>query len=211
MSEISNAVPTPPKLNAEEQQNPSPATPERVTYVVVDGENIDATLGMSVLGRRPQPEERPRWDRITAYAKELWEQPVRGLFFLNASNGQMPMSFVQALLAMGYTPIPLSGESHEKVVDIGIQRTLEVLNQREGDVLLASHDGDFLPQMSRLLSPGRKVGMLCFREFVNAQFSELEEEGLQFFDLEREVGAFTTMLPRIKIIPLEDFDPAKYL
>lgn len=195
----------------ETSAEPISQNPQRVTYVVVDGENIDATLGMSVLGRRPQPEERPRWDRITAFAEELWDQPVRGLFFLNASNGQMPMSFVQALLAMGYQPIPLSGESHEKVVDIGIQRTLDVINQREGDVLLASHDGDFLPQMTQLLGPGRKVGMLCFREFVNGQFSELEDAGLQFFDLEREVGAFTTMLPRIKIIPLEDFDPSRYL
>ncbi|MGO1423524.1 MAG: NYN domain-containing protein, partial [Brachybacterium sp.] len=26
---------------------------ERTTYLLVDGENIDATLGVSVLGRRP--------------------------------------------------------------------------------------------------------------------------------------------------------------
>ncbi|MCL1899318.1 MAG: nuclease, partial [Promicromonosporaceae bacterium] len=37
----------------------------RKTYLIVDGENIDATLGMNVLGRRPAPDERPRWDRIT--------------------------------------------------------------------------------------------------------------------------------------------------
>ena len=41
------------------------------TYLLVDGENIDATLGMSVLGRRPEPEERPRWDRVLAYCDEL--------------------------------------------------------------------------------------------------------------------------------------------
>jgi len=29
------------------------------TYVLVDGENIDATLGTSILGRRPHPDERP--------------------------------------------------------------------------------------------------------------------------------------------------------
>ncbi|MCW2738704.1 MAG: nuclease, partial [Nocardioides sp.] len=34
---------------------------ERMTYLLVDGENIDATLGTSILGRRPRPEERPRW------------------------------------------------------------------------------------------------------------------------------------------------------
>ena len=74
---------------------------------------------------------------------------MKGLFFLNASSGQLPLTFVQALLALDYRPIPLSGAPGEKVVDIGIQRTLDALADRPGDVLLASHDGDFLPQISR--------------------------------------------------------------
>ena len=41
-----------------------------LTYVLVDGENIDATLGTSILGRRPQPDERPRWDRLLSFARE---------------------------------------------------------------------------------------------------------------------------------------------
>ena len=77
------------------------------TYLLVDGENIDATLGMSVLGRRPEPEERPRWDRVLAYCDELSSadategegNEARALFFLNATSGHMPMSFIQALLA----------------------------------------------------------------------------------------------------------------
>ena len=87
------------------------------TYLLVDGENIDATLGMSVLGRRPEPEERPRWDRVLAYCDELSSadategegNEARALFFLNATSGHMPMSFIQALLAMDYRPVPLAG------------------------------------------------------------------------------------------------------
>ncbi|MFV0253609.1 MAG: nuclease [Beutenbergiaceae bacterium] len=183
----------------------------RQTYLIVDGENIDATLGLSVLGHRPAPEERPRWDRISEFAARRWNQPVRGLFFLNASTGQMPMSFVQALLAMNYHPIPLAGSTSEKVVDIGIQRTLEALRYRDGDVLLASHDGDFLPQLEPLLDGQRQVGVLCFREFVNARVGELTPAGLQIFDLEDDAGAFTAPLPRVRIIPLQQFDPARYL
>ncbi|WP_156251653.1 NYN domain-containing protein [Pseudactinotalea terrae] len=183
----------------------------RQTYLLVDGENIDATLGLSVLGHRPAPEERPRWDRITEFASRSWQQPVRGLFFLNASTGQMPMSFVQALLAMSYHPIPLAGSGSEKVVDIGIQRTLEALKDRPGDVLLASHDGDFLPQLESLLDGERRVGVLCFREFVNAKITELTGAGLEVFDLEDDVAAFNVPLPRVRIIPLEAFDPNRYL
>ncbi|MBD8079057.1 NYN domain-containing protein [Cellulosimicrobium arenosum] len=186
--------------------------PPRRTYLVVDGENIDATLGMNVLGHRPNPEERPRWDRIVDFARQAWGQEVTPLFFLNATSGQMPMSFVQALLAMGYRPIPLAGSGNEKVVDIGIQRTLDAIADRPGDVMLASHDGDFLPQVETLLGDAdRRVGVLAFREFVNIRLTELTARGLEVFDLEDHVGAFTTVLPRVRIIPLEEFDPVRYL
>lgn len=180
------------------------------TYVLIDGENIDATLGLSVLNRRPNPEERPRWDRVISYAQHHAHGPVRALFFLNASSGQMPMGFVQALVAMGFIPIPLSGPSDVKVVDTGIQRTLEAIGDREdGDVLLGSHDGDFIPQVTQLAEEGRRVGVLGFREFVNIKLAEIP--GVHIIDLEHEVGAFTSPLPRIRIITLDEFDPLTYL
>ena len=195
------------------------------TYLLVDGENIDATLGMSVLGRRPEPEERPRWDRVLAYCDKFATQPTdgpggeaRALFFLNATSGHMPMGFVQALLAMDYRPVPLAGtgSSDEKVVDIGIQRTLEALAQRveagaSAHILLGSHDGDYVPQVERLLTAGAQVGVLCFREFLNAQLAALEAHGLSIHDLEADVRAFTSPLPRVRIIPLSEFDPLAFL
>ena len=173
-----------------------PDETQRRTYLLVDGENIDATLGMSVLGHRPAPEERPRWERVTNYAQALWD---------------LPMGFVQALLAVGYHPIPLSGSSTEKVVDIGIQRMLEAINANGGDVLLASHDGDFLPQVEQLLEGDHRVGLLAFREFANARFTELVEDGLTIHDLEDDLGAFNAPLPRVRIIPIGAFDPLRYL
>ena len=110
---------------------------ERTTYLLIDGENIDATLGTSILQRRPQPDERPRWKRLLGYLEDRWDQPVKGLFFL-AIDGEIPIPFVQALTALGFQPIMLRGEG--KVVDIGIQRTAEALLGREDDVVLVSHD-----------------------------------------------------------------------
>jgi uncharacterized protein len=176
------------------------------TFLVVDGENIDATLGVSLLGRRPAPEERPRWDRVRDYARAIWDQPVRGLFFLNASGG-LPMSFVQALTALDYRPVLLSGPSDVKVVDVAIQRTLEALTERgHGDVLLASHDGDFAPQVAALAEQtSRRVGVLGFRELMSSALTDLGS--LEFYDLEDDVGAFTVALPRVRVIPIERFDP----
>lgn len=182
---------------------------QRTTYVLVDGENIDATLGTSILGRRPRPEERPRWERLLQFAESEWGQPAAGLFFL-AAGTELPMSFVQALLAIGYRPVPLSGGPGEKVVDIAIQRTLVELRRREADVLLVSNDGDFVEQASDLLD-GRRVGVVGFAEFRSSAFAALAGRGLEMFDLEYDVAAFNARLPRIRIIPIEEFDPADFL
>lgn len=178
------------------------------TFLLVDGENIDATLGGSLLGRRPAPEERPRWDRVLEHAREVFGQPARGLFFLNGS-GELPMRFVQAISAIGFRPVMLSGPADVKVVDVAIQRTLEALAERDhGDVLLASHDGDFEPQIAALLhATGRRVGVIGFRELISGNLADLKAEGLELFDLEDDAGAFTVALPRVRVIPIEAFDP----
>jgi len=180
---------------------------ERQTYLLIDGENIDATLGTSVLGHRPQPDERPRWNRVLQYMESAWQQPVNGLFFL-AANSELPMSFVQALLAMGYRPIPLSGDG--KIVDIAIQRTAEALKARDADVALLSHDKDFVPQLSDLAADqDRRVAVIGFQEFIAGDLRRIP--GIEVFDLEYEVGAFTASLPRVRIIPIDEFNPLEFL
>lgn len=181
----------------------------RTTYVLVDGENIDATLGTSILGRRPRPEERPRWERLLQFARDRWEQPAKGLFFLAATN-ELPMAFVQALLALGYRPVALSGDVGEKVVDIAIQRMLAELRRHDADVLLVSNDGDFVEQMADLLD-GRRVGVVGFTEFRNQAFDRLVDKGLETYDLEYDVETFNARLPRVRIIPIDDFDPVEFL
>ena len=181
-----------------------------ITWLLVDGENIDATLGSSILGRRPQPEERPRWDRLLQFARDRFDQEATGLFFL-AANTELPMSFVQALLSMGYRPVPLRGDGTEKVVDIAIQRTLRALEDRSDDVLLVSNDGDFLEHVEDLLDGQRRVGVVGFTEFRNHEFGSLASRGLELIDLEYDVEAFTTPLPRVRIIPIDEFDPAAFL
>jgi uncharacterized protein len=181
------------------------------TYLLIDGENLDATLGGSILGRRPAPEERPRWERVLHFAERLWGQPVKALFFINASSGNPPTAFVQALLSLGLRPMLLAGPPGVKVVDVGIMRTLEAIARRPGDVILGSHDIDFYPQIEALLGPGRNVGLLAFREFVNARYEDLQALGLQFLDLEDDAKCFNRALPRVRIIDIDDFDPEAYL
>ena len=168
--------------------------------------------GGSILGARPAPEQRPRWERVLDHAASAWgASDVRGLFFLNASNGSLPMSFVQALLAIGFSRPLLAGRGGRQGGRRRHPATLEAIAERDGDVLLASHDGDFAPEIAQLLGPGRRVGLLAFGEFVSSSLRQLTEQGLEVFDLEHDVAAFTARLPRVRIIQLEEFDPTLYL
>lgn len=189
----------------------SPAAAPPVTYLLIDGENLDSTLGVSVLGHRPSPEERPRWERVIQFAAESWGPPVKTLFFLNASSGSLPMPFVQALLAIGARPIGLSGPSTVKVVDVAIQRTLSAIAGRHGNVMLGSHDGDFYPQIAALLDGRRNVAILAFREYMNHRYVDLVKGGLRIFDLEYDAMCFNQMLPRVRIIDITAFDPEPFL
>jgi uncharacterized protein len=119
------------------------------------------------------------------------------------------MAFVQALTAIGFRPVLLSGPQDVKVVDLAIQRTLAALAERgHGDVLLASHDGDFAPQVAALLDAAdRRVGLIGFRELMSTALTELTADGLELYDLEDDVRAFTVALPRVRVIPIESFDP----
>jgi uncharacterized protein len=182
---------------------------ESTTYLLVDGENIDVTLGTKILGRKPKPDERPRWARLVSFAEQEWGAPVRGLFYMNASEN-LPLPFIQALDAMHFRTVPLSGTADQKVVDIAIQRTLEsIANRPDADVILVSHDGDFIDWITPLLGGERRVGLMGFDEFCNAGYRGLD--GLEFFDLERDVEAFTSRLPRLRVIPIDEFDPLEFL
>jgi putative heme uptake system protein len=112
---------------------------------------------------------------------------------------------------MEYRPIPLRGNSlEEKVVDIGIIRTIEALCGRDGNVLLASHDADFLSSLEALReSRNRRIGLLVFNELVSDSLRRVP--GIEIYDLEDDVGAFDFVLPRVRIIPIDQFDPSLFL
>ncbi|MDR6939816.1 uncharacterized protein J2S36_001359 [Arcanobacterium hippocoleae] len=138
---------------------------------------------------------------------------AQGLFFLNASQ-RVATSFVQALLAIGWQPILLTSQDPElKIVDIGIQKTIEAIVQDKpgAKVVIASHDVDYLPQIEMLLDAGHEVAVLCFREYLSLSLAELEDRGLKIIDLEYDVNAFTIPLSRVTTIDIADFNPHEFI
>ena len=134
--------------------------------------------------------------------------PSPGLFFLNASHGQLPMTFVQALLAMDYRPVPLSGRPTRRSSTSASSARWTCWSTATRTSSCCSHDADFAPQMEALLGGERRVGVIGLREYASFQYSNL---GIQIHDLEDDVQAFKVPLPRVKVIPLDAFDPAYFL
>ena len=147
---------------------------------------------------------------MTEFAERTWGQPVTGLFFLNASNGNLPASFVQALLAMDYRPIPLAGG----VGPEGRRRRHPAHPRRAARPTTTptccwpATTPTSSTHLGALLGGGRKLGLIGLREYMSTQLTGL---GVPLFDLEDDVNAFTQPLPRVRIIPLAEFDPETFL
>ena len=48
-----------------------------------------------------------------------------------------------------------------------------------------------------------------FQEFMAADLRNIP--GIEFFDLEHDVHAFTSTLPRVRIIEIDEFDPLEFI
>ena len=75
---------------------------------------------------------------------------------------------------------------------------------------IANHSASLLPHLARradLVLWTRLGFAYASADLVRA----LEARGLEFLDLEYDVNAFKTRLPRIRVLAIEEFDPAEFL
>ena len=76
--------------------------------------------------------------------------------------------------------------------------------------MLVSHDNDFTPQMEALAKDDdRRVGIVGFSEFMATGLKHVP--GVEFFDLEYDVSAFKSRLPRVRVIEIDEFDPLEFI
>ena len=183
---------------------------ERTTYLLVDGENIDATLGSSILGRRPATRGAPP----LGPAAPVRPRPV----VAGAGRAVLPgrehraADVVRAGAALDGLPAgPAGRRGPEKVVDIAIQRTMAAIAERDDDVLLVSNDGDFWRASRTCSTATGGSASSGSRSSATTSSPPLIGRGLEVIDLEYDVQAFTARLPRVRIIPIDEFDPLDFL
>ena len=163
-------------------------------FVFVDGADMDIALG-SVLGRKPQSLERPRWGKALEYARKEWpDRHVQGVFFIRKPElPSKPLNrFIDAVKATGFM-VDQSADVKWKIAEI-----LRALAKGGDDVILLSHQ-DYTEELTSLIDGRRIVGVVVFPEQLGEGIEdEYEDGGIKIIDFETDVKAFDRPLPRQK-------------
>lgn len=211
------AAPTPaPAAIPPQPPAAAPAAPTgpRNVLVLIDHENIDWSLGNLIGPAQLNAETRPRWKTLRAFVEGRANGgAVQFLSFLQ-HNDVITGFAVYLDGEEGFRPILLESEvdstgRRRPVVDEAIHRSLEALRERECDVLVVTNDGGYLVHLRALreASAGieRRFGVIGFVDEMSALYRQ--EDWIDVFDLERDVGAFSYALPRRYMpIAIDQFD-----
>lgn len=172
----------------------------------VDGPNIDATLGNGVLGRKPAPHERARWNRVIQIARSTLDVG-ESWFVLNGDNfGLDRTSFYRCLKHIGYkVATPMRSEwcqnDGDDPVDEWIKHHIVCAAPKVGrgevsGVVVLTHDGGFATALKGILDAGGSVTIVGFLEWLAPELTVLRTDGAVLLDLEHDVGAFDVRLNR---------------
>jgi putative heme uptake system protein len=174
---------------------------QELDLLVWDAPNVDMTLA-SVIGGRPTPASRPRFDAVARWLLAgAGDREVEGCVFANVPpGGAVSMrGWVEAIRSFGYAVFARPKLGPEDDVDADMLAHIEarLASHRVRKVVVASGDGrNFLEPLERVARTGVEVVVLSFAEVAGyAQESDL----LTFVDLEDVPGAFTSPLPRVRL------------
>lgn len=191
--------------------------------LVWDAPNIDMTLS-NVIGGRPTPASRPRFDAVARWLLASAGHPtadsgtgdggpgqtltaeVEGCVFANVpTGGAVSMrGWIEAIRSFGYAVFARPKLGPEDDVDLDMLAHIEerAATGRLRRLVVASGDGrNFREPLEKLARQGMDVAVLSFAEVAGyAQESDL----LSFVDLEDVPGAFTSPLPRVRLDNLPD-------
>ena len=200
------------------------ARPPRSVLVLVDVENIDATLKSDFLCSDPSNSAvKPRWDAVSRFAADLAAGgPVKLIPVVQFRESQI--GFVQFWRqGLGAIPIVLYTEDHRDqdarkkrrpVVDDAIIKVIAAIRERVCDVVIVSNDGGYFSHLDALRADGfdreRRFHVIGFADTMNRVYSQAG--WVQIHDLQRDVGAFNTDLPR-RFLPIavDDLNAATLL
>lgn len=181
--------------------SPAPVPTAPTTLLVWDAPNIDMSLG-TILGGRPSPASRPRFDALGRWLLERAgaDTEPEATVFTNIAQGSTDFvrPWVEALRGNGFAvfakpKVDDSDIDDDMLAHITTRMVQGVLRR----VVVASGDSRaFREPLEDLVEAGVEVTVLGFRE--HASFA-VNSTVLDFLDLEDIDGLFREPLPRITL------------
>ena len=179
-----------------------PSSEARGTLLVWDAPNIDMGLG-TLLGTKPGPGQRPRFDAIGRWllARAADPEAVEACVFANIAPGagEYARPWVEALRSFGYRVFVKPKLSPDDDVDDAMLDHIATHHAagRLRELLVASADGrNFKEPLEALADAGVAATVLGFSEFAGYALASAK---LAFVDLEDVPGAFSVELPRVRL------------
>ena len=131
-------------------------------------------------------------------------------FFLVERDTPRFRRFADALLSLDITPVILKPKPQVEVVDMAILATLPYIPPHD-PLLLLTHDGGYMDGLEPLLSANRRVAIAGFPELLSHRYKEHGD--IEIYDLESDVAAFSSALPRETrtAVDLSEFDPRELM
>lgn len=185
---------------ADERDDGTGAGPE-LDLLVWDAPNIDMTLA-NVIGARPSPASRPRFDAIARwFVDAAGDRDVEGSVFTNVPPGASTgmRGWIEALRSFGYGVFAKPKIHADDDVDLSMLQHISDRSRshRLVRLVVASGDGrNFTEPLEALARDGVEVVVLSFSEVAGYA---MESDLLRFVDLEDVPGAFTTPLDRVRL------------
>lgn len=174
---------------------------QALDLLVWDAPNVDMTLS-NVIGARPSPASRPRFDAIGRwFLSQAGERDVEACVFTNVQPGTAAnvRGWVEAVRGFGYSVFAKPKLQPEDDVDEAMldHITNRARTRRLRRLVVASGDRrNFQERLEELAMDGIDVTVLSFAEVASyAQSSE----HLTFVDLEDVPGAFVAPLDRVRL------------
>jgi uncharacterized protein len=172
------------------------------TLLVWDAPNMDMTLG-NLLGNRPGPAQRPRFDAVGRWLLDEAADPdqVEATVFTNIAPGSAPYvrGWVEAVRSFGYAVFAKPKLGPDDDVDDDMRAHIEA-RHAAGElhtVVVASGDGrNFRDLLEDLAGDGVVVRVLGFEEYASYATTSTV---IDFVDLEDVPGAFSSPLPRLRL------------
>lgn len=197
-------------------------------FLLVDSSDVLNEIHR-LLGVRPNQNQLPDWSILLDYLRSRWPASNwKSLYFMALTESQFDTTegFRAYLTAIGFTiPPPFLIESDQAGFDqtqkershatgLGVERTLALLPQKRGHVVVLTHSDRVSPNLKAILN-SRKAGevacVVCIPERLPRVISELEDKGLIVLDLEKDVKVFKQNLPRKVFSNTSAFDPSQFL